>query len=812
MRLRAEPPRLHKQLESVNIARVAVDDEVAQLRSSVASHEDALRSHSQALYSVKKARRGLDAQLRAQRGETAAAAEEVDGLESQLGAARGAHKLLAEARLERRGELELASSAARASEARREAAAGTYGRALRELQRAEGRANDAAARIPPLEASLSQSRSELDSLRREVDESLDSELKAVRVDIESLHSRMARSESTDRAAHAALSAAHAEVAHLEATRDAWAREQLVAVKHIAALKAGRDLKVREAERLGEARAATLDQCRAKELSLVDSSKKLADLGAALQGLTRLYESATSEKAGYASAVAAVGQTAGEMRERIKILTNEVAILSHESVAKERALGREAQAHALSQSQRDLLRVEVNRVAATYKERQAAVESHIQVIDKLNSIINGLERDMVGLRRQYEGAVEGRNYAGIALIDRNDELVILYEKANVHAHTLVRGEGALAVVRGELRMLRIEAADVERQVALAQRRLPEVPALAERITELQAELGRARGQTEALCLELERSNGPGVQRWRLLGGDDPDSESLTAAITALEHRLDLSRSESLDRDLLAEELGERIARVRHELEVAEAMGAVIGGGSGSGGGYGDHPDADGATAAADLARRGVIAGESALDAPALALARQASVLQGRLAEAGKKVASLVAELAMYHATAAKLAEEAAEGQGVLDDAQAAFARGEAPTAAAEVKWRAMQRTTAAATRPRRASGTATGASTAGASLGLGSAMTTTTSGRDRRRSSSHGATVRPNAYIPGGDELPVPKPYPAAFAPFAPSELVGPARFYGHGTGGPDREAAEAAGAVDDHDHDVDWAYAFLELK
>jgi hypothetical protein len=35
--------------------------------------------------------------------------------------------------------------------------------------------------------------------------------------------------------------------------------------------------------------------------------------------------------------------------------------------------------------------------------------------------------MIALKRRYERAVEARNAAGIQLIDRNDELCILYEK-------------------------------------------------------------------------------------------------------------------------------------------------------------------------------------------------------------------------------------------------------------------------------------------------------------------------------------------------------------------------------------------------
>ena len=42
----------------------------------------------------------------------------------------------------------------------------------------------------------------------------------------------------------------------------------------------------------------------------------------------------------------------------------------------------------------------------------------------------MEKSMLKLRKQYEVAIESRNYTGITLIDRNDELCILYEKNNI----------------------------------------------------------------------------------------------------------------------------------------------------------------------------------------------------------------------------------------------------------------------------------------------------------------------------------------------------------------------------------------------
>ena len=42
-------------------------------------------------------------------------------------------------------------------------------------------------------------------------------------------------------------------------------------------------------------------------------------------------------------------------------------------------------------------------------------------------------------QEYEGAIEARNYTGICMIDRNDELCILYEKANIQEEVMKKGE-------------------------------------------------------------------------------------------------------------------------------------------------------------------------------------------------------------------------------------------------------------------------------------------------------------------------------------------------------------------------------------
>ena len=80
--------------------------------------------------------------------------------------------------------------------------------------------------------------------------------------------------------------------------------------------------------------------------------------------------------------------------------------------------------------RDQTKAKLNKYDLIKREKKENVDQNINEIEKLNMIILSLQKDMQNLRVQYEEACENRNYTGIQLIDRNDELCILYEKSNI----------------------------------------------------------------------------------------------------------------------------------------------------------------------------------------------------------------------------------------------------------------------------------------------------------------------------------------------------------------------------------------------
>lgn len=140
-----------------------------------------------------------------------------------------------------------------------------------------------------------------------------------------------------------------------------------------------------------------------------------------------------------------------------------------------------------------------------------MDQNINEIEKLNMIILSLQKDMQSLRVQYEEACENRNYTGIQLIDRNDELCILYEKSNVQENILRKSEVAVKGLEDEIRMILIHIAEMERKIKVSQEMLYQVPKYASRVIELQQQIQETRNKENELSKELEDPENK--KRWR-----------------------------------------------------------------------------------------------------------------------------------------------------------------------------------------------------------------------------------------------------------------------------------------------------------
>merc|ERR1719472_268248 len=175
----------------------------------------------------------------------------------------------------------------------------------------------------------------------------------------------------------------------------------------------------------------------------------------------------------------------------------------ESANKDRLLQRTRQEAQKLEVIHDSLQNEKTRITGKGASLNEQVEQYVIEIDKLNSIINSIEKEMVILRRKYEQAVETRNFTGIQLIDRNDELCILWEKSNIQEKLLKKGEDAMHSKDEEVRILRIELCEVQRKLQVLHRRIPDVPKLGVEVQRLRSQLADVHKTANTLSDELEK---------------------------------------------------------------------------------------------------------------------------------------------------------------------------------------------------------------------------------------------------------------------------------------------------------------------
>merc|ERR1719456_88736 len=202
---------------------------------------------------------------------------------------------------------------------------------------------------------------------------------------------------------------------------------------------------------------------------------------------------------------------------------------------------------------------------------------------------------------------------------------------------------LAKEQGDLRILKIDLAEVQRQLQVVQKKIPEVPKLLEEVMRLREQLAEVRKRADELSLELENPSST-MRKWRQLGGEDLDAETLHAKIQLNEERLNDKKEALLEKELILEEV----------------------------------------TALSDKLRQQASDGRQGT----MELSQKVNFFQARIKEVTRKMMATVSELSMYQATAMKFQTERDEIQEKVMQARDNVEAGMPPIESADAEFERM----------------------------------------------------------------------------------------------------------------------------
>jgi hypothetical protein len=172
-------------------------------------------------------------------------------------------------------------------------------------------------------------------------------------------------------------------------------------RQIFELSVRRDAKAREYAKICNSIKEAEKDVKVKEIVILDISKRAAERQQQVAEFIKLHEVVKNERNKYMNLIQTSEQSAAEMQEKLGILQNEIDILHSESIAKNSTLDKEHCETLLVTAQRDSARADANRILCQRRERQEVVDQQIAEIDKLNSVISLVEKEMIRVKKMCD---------------------------------------------------------------------------------------------------------------------------------------------------------------------------------------------------------------------------------------------------------------------------------------------------------------------------------------------------------------------------------------------------------------------------
>ncbi|XP_076153576.1 coiled-coil domain-containing protein 146 [Alosa pseudoharengus] len=485
------------------------------------------------------------------------------------------------------------------------------------------------------------------------------------------------------------------------------REELRHLACLAQIKGDeRDQKSRELLRAQQRYNRIKEDLRGKDLVIQEHKKQSIEIQSRLGVFAKMYDIIKGERNKCVMLIQTASQRSAEIRENLKILDNELDILHTTAINKDKLLQKSGLRCVHSHTVRGALHKDISKVVCVLQDMRSLRDEQKLRIAHLTHLINAHEQQLLHMRKAYDSAVQARNERGVQLLEREEEMCIFYEKVNVQEGVLREGNVELQVLEEEIRSCQMTIKEENRLIGLARNLLPCKKDLAEESTMLQIQLSESKDRLLALERALEDPKHP--SRVRELHGTDPSPLELMNKIQEMEQRLAEQEEQLLEKELVYDQVGRLCQRIRDK--------------------------ADSGTQ------------------DTLQLAKKMRSLQGRIKESTQSLMALVAELSMRQASTMTLQQQLREREQEVEMCQRRLEQGLPPSPDTHTHWLHTLRDQRRRDREQRERVQLEEEEER--SL-LPSGVYTT-------------AESRPNAYIPPGDSMPLPKPY-GARAPFMPTE-------------------------------------------
>ena len=318
-----EPGRLERQIQSIQQAESSMGSDLRSIERSTKHFDLEVEAQNKRRRDAEQLRRTILEKLELNRQTLEEREQDVSAVKTNLDKAKAAnHDIMTkkyETNVRKRevdGSLRHATDTVLAAEKE-------YEILKRQLKKKRSICDSVKILIPSLESQFKDEETTLRAITEEKN-SKTKELKRFKMEVDQYLSRFLQLENSEVRKKSDLELAIGEVDTLEASVFHLLSEGKRLGKMLSVLSSQRDIKARETARVEYKEKEVKQQVKIKELIILDLTKRCNEISNRLKEFSALYEVVKNERNKYVNLIQSSVQALAEMREKLRILENEVS--------------------------------------------------------------------------------------------------------------------------------------------------------------------------------------------------------------------------------------------------------------------------------------------------------------------------------------------------------------------------------------------------------------------------------------------------------------------------------------------------------
>ena len=296
----------------------------------------------------------------------------------------------------------------------------------------------------------------------------------------------------------------------------------------------RDRKAREFAQMVKKAADLKHKAQERYLVYLDLCKKAEELEIKQADITALYETVKVDRNRFISIVQSSAQLIVELKEKIKIVESEGDVLSVELNKSAVEMKKIKTELADAYKQRERTVDALGKAMNEYRKFEEQIDAQVAETERMTKQLQSIETQITTQQQRYAVKAEECMDKRRTLIDKQDALCILSEQLNQNEDILRQGEKMIKQKDEDLRMLRLQLNDFQRNVEIMYKKIPKIKKCDEEIKELKWEIANEQKTVDALTTKLENPDKNG--RKRNYTGKDLSEAQLDKKIQSYEQRI------------------------------------------------------------------------------------------------------------------------------------------------------------------------------------------------------------------------------------------------------------------------------------